>query len=88
VVVHPPSVDVRVHASTTAFAAVGRDRIHALDPVDGTERWRFAPGPRLTTTAVADDIAFVGVGGTAYALDGSVVSEANGTSARERDERM
>ena len=82
----PSSVDVRVHASTTAFAAVDRDRIHAFDPANGTERWRFAPGSRLTEATTAGDLAFVGVGGTVYALDGSAVNEANGTSARERDE--
>jgi outer membrane protein assembly factor BamB len=75
----PPSIDVRVHASTTAFAAVDHDRIHAFDPTDGTERWRFAPGPRLTGATTAGNLAFVGVGGTAYALDG--------TSAKERGER-
>ncbi|AXG05590.1 hypothetical protein DU500_03580 [Haloplanus rubicundus] len=83
----PQSVDVRVHASTTAFAAVDRDRLHAFDPADGTERWRFAPDSMLAGVATAGDLAFVGAGGTVYALDGSAVSEANGTSARERDER-
>ena len=83
----PPSVDVRVHASTTVFAAVDRDRIHALDPASGTERWRFEPGPLLAGPATAGDLAFVGVEGTVYALDGSAVSEATGTSAGGRDER-
>jgi outer membrane protein assembly factor BamB len=67
----PQSVDVDVHASTTAFAAVGHDRIHAFDPADGTERWRFAPESMLTGVATAGDLAFVGTGGTVYALDGS-----------------
>jgi outer membrane protein assembly factor BamB len=75
----PSSVEVHVHASTTAFAAVGRDRIHAFDPADGAERWRFAPGPGLAGPAAAGDVAFVGVEGTVYALDGSPASEANGT---------
>ncbi|WP_248895758.1 PQQ-binding-like beta-propeller repeat protein [Haloplanus halobius] len=67
----PGAVDVTVHASTTVFAAVGRDRMHALDPASGTERWRFAPGPLLAGPATAGDLAFVGVEGTVYALDGS-----------------
>lgn len=67
----PPAVDVDVHASTTAFAAVGRDRIHALDPASGAERWRFTPDSRPTPPATAGNLAFVGVGGTVYALDGS-----------------
>jgi len=66
----PPAVDVSVHAATVVFAAVGRDRIHALDPASGAERWRFAPGPILAGPATAGDLAFVGVGGTVYALDG------------------
>jgi outer membrane protein assembly factor BamB len=67
----PAAVDVTVHASTAVFAAVGRDRIHALDPASGTERWRFEPGRLLAGPATAGDLAFVGVEGTVYALDGS-----------------
>jgi len=67
----PAAVDVDVHASTTVFAAVGHDRIHALDPADGTDRWQFAPESLLAGPATAGDLAFVGVGGTVYALDGS-----------------
>jgi outer membrane protein assembly factor BamB len=70
----PQSVDVDVHASTTAFAAVDRDRVHAFDPADGTERWRFAPNSMLAGVATAGDLAFVGAGGTVYALDGSKTS--------------
>jgi outer membrane protein assembly factor BamB len=72
----PSAATVGVHASTSVFAAVGRDRIHAFEPTDGTERWRFAPESRLAGPAVAGDLAFVAVGGTVYALDGSRTASA------------
>ncbi|AZH24101.1 outer membrane protein assembly factor BamB family protein [Haloplanus aerogenes] len=67
----PPAVEVGVHASTTVFADVRGDRIHTFDPADGTERWRFTPESRPSGPATAGNLAFVGVGGTVYALDGS-----------------
>lgn len=61
-----------VQASTTAFAFdAKRDRLYALDPATGEERWRFAPGAPIVGPATAGDVAFVGVGGTVYGLDGS-----------------
>jgi|GEM_PF-2063334 len=69
------AVEMGVYAATTVFAAVGHDRIHALDPESGAERWRFAPGPMLAGPATAGDLAFVGVEGTVYALDGRTAAE-------------
>jgi outer membrane protein assembly factor BamB len=45
--------------------------VWALDPDSGDERWTFEPGSELTDAESAGDLAFVGVGGSMYALDGS-----------------
>lgn len=61
-----------VHASTTVFAVAPRaNRLHALDPETGDQRWQFRPDEPVTGFAAAGDTAFLGVGGTVYALDGS-----------------
>lgn len=63
-------VDVETGAPSTVFARTTR-HVWALDPETGEERWQFAPGGRLAGVSTAGDFAFVGVGGTVYALDGS-----------------
>lgn len=67
-----PDVEISmdVHASTTVFANTNR-HLWALDPETGRERWEFATGSRFVGVANAGDLAFVGVDGTAYAMDGS-----------------
>jgi len=52
------------------FAHTDR-RVWALDPDSGDERWTFEPGSELAGVESAGDLAFVGVDGTVYALDGS-----------------
>lgn len=66
-----PDVEGRlgVDASTTVFASTDR-HLWALDPETGEVRWEFAPGGEFAGVANAGPVAFVGVGGTAYALDG------------------
>ena len=62
-------VDVQTGASTV-FAHTNR-RVWALDPESGDPRWTFEPGSELAGVESAGDLAFVGVDGTVYALDGS-----------------
>ncbi|WP_458209804.1 outer membrane protein assembly factor BamB family protein [Haladaptatus sp. NG-SE-30] len=67
-----PNVEgyVDVGASRTIFASTDR-RLWALNPETGEERWAFAPGGEFAGVATAGSVAFVGVNGTVYALDGS-----------------
>lgn len=64
------SVDVETGAPSTVFARTQR-HVWALDPETGEKRWQFAPGRRFSGVSTAGEFAFVGVGGTVYALDGS-----------------
>ena len=69
-----PDVEGYVHveagAPSTVFAHADR-RIWALDPESGDPRWSFEPESDLAGVATAGDVAFVGVDGAVYALDGS-----------------
>ena len=69
-----PDVEGYVHVETgvpsTVFAHADR-RVWALDPESGDPRWTFEPESELAGVATAGDVAFVGVDGTVYALDGS-----------------
>lgn len=63
-------VDVETGAPSTVFATADR-HVWALDPETGDARWEFSPGGDLAGVATAGDFAWVGAGGTVYALDGS-----------------
>jgi outer membrane protein assembly factor BamB len=69
-----PDVEGYVHveagAPSTVFAHADR-HVWALDPESGDPRWTFEPESELAGVATAGDVAFVGVDGAVYALDGS-----------------
>ena len=72
--VFEPDVEGYLHveagAPSTVFAHADR-RVWALDPESGDPRWTFEPESELAGVATAGDVAFVGVDGAVYALDGS-----------------
>ncbi len=63
-------VDVEAGAPATVFAYTDR-RVWALAPGSGDVRWEFEPGTELAGVETAGELAFVGVDGSVYALDGS-----------------
>ena len=69
-----PDVEGYVHveagAPSTVFAHADR-HVWALDPESGDPRWTFGPESELAGVATVGDVAFVGVDGAVYALDGS-----------------
>lgn len=64
------TVGVETGAPSTVFARTQR-HVWALDPETGEQRWQFSPGDRFAGVSTAGEFAFVGVGGSVYALDGS-----------------
>ena len=63
------------HAARTVFASDARGSgVWALDPETGAERWRYAPDREVVGPAAAGHLAWVGVGGTVHALDGTDAS--------------
>jgi outer membrane protein assembly factor BamB len=60
-----------VFADGTLLVGSGDGHLYALDPADGSQRWRFRTGGRIRSApAVVDGVAYVGSGdGFLYAVD-------------------